>query len=398
MTQIIHSLERISPKERVELREQLTGEVLSLSFHAYEHLIQELLTKLGYAQARLLDRTSWRQCTNHGGMDMEAYAKIGITAERIVLQIKQYRRPVSRRFVDELRGVVLRTGAGQGVIITTSTFSAVARKAALEDKTAPIRLVDGHELTQLLLHYGVGVLKQESGKSRLRTRDAKLKSDSEFFTDLRTRFPDNRKNSSPQQTSALLPTRLTSLSVPEDERESGHMLWRTHILAGMNSLWVLAVIPQAVTPDTIAPLIALSAIGSLLPDLDAVQSKIKNVSVFKIKPLIHVSLIFNRLFGHRGALHSPISLLFVAVLAVPLAFWFSWPYSAALWFGYASHLTMDACTIRGISLYPFSGKRINLLPASLRVTTGSVAEDVIFTLLALALMRFLLIYVLRLIS
>ena len=61
---------------------------------------------------------------------MEALARTGVTAARIILQAKQYRRPVSRRFVDELRGTLLRLDARQGLLISTSTFSSVARLAA----------------------------------------------------------------------------------------------------------------------------------------------------------------------------------------------------------------------------------------------------------------------------
>lgn len=396
----------LSPQERKELRDQLKEQIHSLSFHAYEVLIQELLTKLGYAQARLLERTQWRQCTRHGGMDMEAYAKTGITAERIILQIKQYHRPVSRRFIDELRGVVMRTGAGQGVIITTSMFSKVAKQVAFEEKTAPIRLVDGDELTGLLLQFGVGVLQEESEKTEYVMSETILKLDSDYFSDLKSRFPETRKKLPPSdassnltsQPNSTLPIRIIASSGFQSGRERGSMLWRTHILAGMNTLWLLSVIPETVTLQTIAPLILLSATGSLLPDLDAVQSKIKNVSFLEIQPLVHVSNIANRLFGHRGALHSPISLAVVAILSFPLAFWFGWSGSAAFWLGYASHLAMDACTVRGISLFPFSSKRGYLLPRFMRIVTGTVMEDLVFAMLSISLIQFLLIYVTRLIS
>ena len=51
--------------------------------------------------------------------------------------------------------------------------------------------------------------------------------------------------------------------------------------------------------------------------------------------------------------------------------------------GYGSHLAADACTKSGIPfLYPRK-KRYHLLPRSLRFTTGSLAEDVLFVLLTL---------------
>ena len=176
------------------------------------------------------------------------------------------------------------------------------------------------------------------------------------------------------------------------------MLWRTHTLAGLNTLWILSLVPDAVTVQSIAPLILLSAVGALLPDLDAIQSKIKNVSLLNIYPLVNVSLIVNRLFGHRGAMHSPGSLLIVGVLSLPLALWLGWPYSAALWLGYASHLIMDACTIRGIPLFPFSTNRGHLLPTQLRIVTGSEIEEACLAVLAVSFLLFLLNHLSSLIS
>lgn len=82
------------------------------------------------------------------------------------------------------------------------------------------------------------------------------------------------------------------------------MLWRTHTLVGISSLWLLAPLPNVLTTETIGPLAVLATLGALLPDLDAQQSKIRSLEVRGLRPFVPLSLLANRAFGHRGLLHS----------------------------------------------------------------------------------------------
>ncbi len=92
------------------------------------------------------------------------------------MQAKQYRRPVSRRFVDELRGAALRTGAQQGVLLTTSTFYLPAYRAVWKGCPLPVRLVDGSEMLDLLIAHDLGVITSARGRTKL---------DRKYFEDLR---------------------------------------------------------------------------------------------------------------------------------------------------------------------------------------------------------------------
>ena len=164
------------------LTAQLKTRLYDLPFHAYEQCLNQLLTKMGYENVALCGRTKTRQYTAHGGRDMEALARTGVTAARIILQAKQYRRPVSRRFVDELRGTLLRLNARQGLLISTSTFSSVARQAA-ETTGSPIQLVDGDALAQLLVSHRIGV------RIRDGLRRERLSLDRAYFDALATQYP-----------------------------------------------------------------------------------------------------------------------------------------------------------------------------------------------------------------
>lgn len=169
------------------------------------------------------------------------------------------------------------------------------------------------------------------------------------------------------------------------------MMWRTHALFGACSLWLLALIPNMVTPDTVGPLCALAAFGALLPDLDAEASKVRSLSVGGLRPFAPVSALAHRAWGHRGFLHSPLALLLLGGGATTVGLAWAWPPALALWLGYASHLAADACTRSGIPGWlNRPDRRIWLLPPGWRFATGSAAEDLLLPFLALGTLLLIL--------
>lgn len=165
---------------------------------------------------------------------------------------------------------------------------------------------------------------------------------------------------------------------------------RTHALLGISSLWLFTLLPAPGSAYNIGLLAFCAAFGAMLPDLDASESKLKHVEIGGVKPFLPPSVAINRSLGHRGLLHSLLGLSAFAVLTLPLIFWWSWQPWVALLLGYASHLGGDLCTVRGIPiLYP-QRKRQFLLPRPLRLVTGSLAEDMVFSLLAIAVLLLLL--------
>ncbi len=169
------------------------------------------------------------------------------------------------------------------------------------------------------------------------------------------------------------------------------MMWRTHALLGVNSLWLLSPFPTALSADHLGPLCALAAFGALLPDLDASESKIKSLPVFGLHPFVLPASLAHRTWGHRGLLHSPVGLLLFGGVCLSIGLtWGALP-AVALWLGYASHLVGDACTKSGIpSWLNRQDKRLHLLPARFRLVTGSAAEKALLPLLALPVLLLLL--------
>ncbi len=180
-------------------------------------------------------------------------------------------------------------------------------------------------------------------------------------------------------------------------------MWRTHVIAGVNTLWLLQPIPGVLTAETLLPLVTAATLGALLPDLDAKESKIKSLHWRGVRPFAPLSELAYRTMGHRGPLHSLTGLLIAGTLAITCN-WLSatlWPHplwgdssweglwrGAAVALGYASHLATDACTRSGIPFFYITHfypdrRRYHLLPPGWRLTTGSPAEETLLAGLAL---------------
>ena len=63
--------------------------------------------------------------------------------------------------LDQLRGSLHRFNAVRGTIITTGRFSQGVEEAAFERGAAPITLIDGDKLLDLLIEYEIGVTKRQ---------------------------------------------------------------------------------------------------------------------------------------------------------------------------------------------------------------------------------------------
>lgn len=132
-------------------------------------------------------------------------------------------------------------------------------------------------------------------------------------------------------------------------------------------------------------LAGLAALGALLPDLDAHESKIKHMAVAKgVEPFALPSLLLSRLLGHRGLLHSLLGWGIAAlVVGLPTFLVAGLPPALALILGYGSHVLLDACTKHGVPLLYPRQRKWHALPPALRITTGSAVEDLFFLPLAL---------------
>jgi inner membrane protein len=142
------------------------------------------------------------------------------------------------------------------------------------------------------------------------------------------------------------------------------MLWRTHFIAGATAGLLIS---GATQPKTALLAAGVSGIAALMPDIDSPVSKI-GCKVPILSWLIRVTV------GHRGVFHSLLAaLVFSATLSLfPLLESYFWP----LFYGYVSHLLMDALNPEGVPLFWPLPIRVSI--PLVHMHTGGVIEKLVF--------------------
>lgn len=144
-------IRRLLREQRSDVRERLREALVEMNPYAVEILVKRLLEAMEYENVEVTKRSG------DGGVDVIADIEVGITLVREVVQVKRRRGNLQRRVLDELRGSLHRFDATRGTIITTGGFSRGAQEAAFERGAAPITLIDGDRLIDLLIEHEIGV-------------------------------------------------------------------------------------------------------------------------------------------------------------------------------------------------------------------------------------------------
>lgn len=138
-----------------DVRERLFAYLLEMDAFKFEELIKLLLEEMGY------DNVTTTSPTNDKGVDVIGTIELGISAVREVIQVKRHKGTINRPVLDQLRGSLHRFNAVRGTIITTGRFSKGVEEAAFERGAAPITLIDGTKLIDLLVEYQIAVTKRQ---------------------------------------------------------------------------------------------------------------------------------------------------------------------------------------------------------------------------------------------
>lgn len=141
-------------QQETSVRESLRALLYDMAPFAFEHLIKRLLEEMNYQNVDVTARSG------DGGVDVVGDIELGITSVREVVQVKRHRRAIQRKDLDALRGSLYRFNAVRGTIVTTSQFAKGTQEAAFVTGAAPITLIDGDKLVDLLIEYGIGVRKR----------------------------------------------------------------------------------------------------------------------------------------------------------------------------------------------------------------------------------------------
>lgn len=171
----------LTPQERIEkahrelneiLKSDLMERILSCSPEFFEKLIIDLMIGMGYGGS-LKEAAEHVGKANDGGVDgVINEDQLGL--DRIYLQAKRYAEgnTVGRQALQGFAGSLLGRGANKGVFVTTSSFTKGAVDY-VENLPQRIVLIDGDELTSLMIKHCVGV--------RMEQRFELMKADEDYY-------------------------------------------------------------------------------------------------------------------------------------------------------------------------------------------------------------------------
>lgn len=141
---------RIEDNNR-EVKQSLLDRARQASPEAFESLVAELLTEMGFEDVKTTTPTS------DGGIDVRGTLVVGeVVRIQMAIQAKRWAqgKNVQAPIIQQVRGSL---GAHeQGLVITTSDFSRGAREEAVRADAAPVSLMNGEQLASLLANYEVG--------------------------------------------------------------------------------------------------------------------------------------------------------------------------------------------------------------------------------------------------
>ena len=136
------------------VRKALRERLYELPFADFEQLVGQLLVELGFEDVEVTSKSG------DGGIDVRGTLVVGgVIRTRMAVQAKRWKKGnnVQAPTVQQVRGSL--GTHEQGLIITTSSFSAGAREEAKRPNAVPVALMDGDDLIELLVEHEIGVSK-----------------------------------------------------------------------------------------------------------------------------------------------------------------------------------------------------------------------------------------------
>lgn len=133
------------------VKKALLESLMQMPPFSFEELVAEILKNIGFENINVTAKTG------DGGIDVTGELVVaGAIKNNICVQVKRWRNNVQRSSIAELRGSL--RPYQTGLFITTSNFSQPAIKEANDPYKAPISLISGKELVDIMCSYGIGVV------------------------------------------------------------------------------------------------------------------------------------------------------------------------------------------------------------------------------------------------
>lgn len=144
---------------RRELAQEILEQIKKRPAIFFEQLVVDLLVGMGYGGSRK-EAGERVGRSGDGGIDgIIKEDKLGL--DYVYIQAKRWDRTVGRPEVQGFAGALDEQKARKGVMISTASFSQDARRY-VERIEKKIVLIDGEQLTQLMIDYNVGVSEEQT--------------------------------------------------------------------------------------------------------------------------------------------------------------------------------------------------------------------------------------------
>jgi restriction system protein len=134
-----------------DYRAAVLDRLLKLPAAGFERLCQRLLREAGFTHVAVTGSTG------DGGIDGYGTLSVNpLVSFKVLFQCKRYSKSVPPSQVRDFRGAMAGR-ADKGIILTTGTFTAEARREASRDGVPPIELIDGDKLVDMLEQLELGL-------------------------------------------------------------------------------------------------------------------------------------------------------------------------------------------------------------------------------------------------
>jgi restriction system protein len=135
-------------------KETLLECLLKIVPDAFERLCQRVLRESGFVKVEVTGKSG------DGGIDGIGVLRLNLLSFQVFFQCKRWKGSVGPSTIRDFRGAMVGR-ADKGLVITTGTFTADARREATRDGAPAIDLVDGETLCDLLKSLRIGVSVQQ---------------------------------------------------------------------------------------------------------------------------------------------------------------------------------------------------------------------------------------------
>ncbi len=153
LVRIERSIKALSQQYTLQLKRKLLEELRRLSPAGFESFAKRLLDVYGFHGMQVT------QISRDGGIDGHGQLSVGLASLRVAFQCKRWTKGnIQRPEVDRFRGAI-QGRFDQGVFFATTSFSDGAIADSIRLGAAPIVLVDGEAIVNMMIEKGFGVQK-----------------------------------------------------------------------------------------------------------------------------------------------------------------------------------------------------------------------------------------------